>query len=111
MHVYGELSGNLISAGRLHGMLVSDYHKIQGTLTIPSVVGAETYDGPYEVTPKAWDEQVLETAHKLMTDDVTVFSRSVVTPDLTVCSFAVQSYLALRRSFYTKNYLSRCTFR
>lgn len=73
MHVYGELSGNLISAGRLHGMLVSDYHKIQGTLTIPSVVGAETYDGPYEVTPKAWDEQVLETAHKLMTDDVTVF--------------------------------------
>ena len=57
----------------MHGSLVADHHTVQGTLTIPSVVGAETYEGPYEVTPKAWDEQVLETAHKLMTDDVTVF--------------------------------------
>ena len=73
MHVYGQLSGTLTSIGRLYGTLVADHHMIQGTLTIPSVVGAETYDGPYEVTPKAWDEQVLETAHKLMTDDVTVF--------------------------------------
>lgn len=73
MHVYGELSGTLTSTGRLHGSLVGDNHKINGTLTIPSVVGAETYAGPYEVTPKAWEEQTLETAHKLMTDDVTVF--------------------------------------
>lgn len=73
MHVYGELSGTLTSTGRLHGSLVGDNHKINGTLTIPSVVGAETYDGSYEVTPKAWEEQTLETAHKLMTDDVTVF--------------------------------------
>ncbi len=73
MHVYGELSGTLTSTGRLHGSLVGDNHKINGTLTIPSVVGAETYAGSYEVTPKAWEEQTLETAHKLMTDDVTVF--------------------------------------
>lgn len=73
MHVYVELSGTLTSTGRLHGSLVGDNHKINGTLTIPSVVGAETYAGPYEVTPKAWEEQTLETAHKLMTDDVTVF--------------------------------------
>ena len=73
MHVYGELSGTLTSTGRLHGSLVGDNHKINGTLTIPSVVGAETYAGPYEITPKAWEEQTLETAHKLMTDDVTVF--------------------------------------
>lgn len=73
MHVYGELSGTLTSAGLLHGTLAGDHHKIQGTLTIPSVVGAEIYDGSYEVTPKAWQEQVLETAHKMMTDDVTVF--------------------------------------
>lgn len=73
MHVYGELSGTLTSTGRLHGSLVGDNHKINGTLTIPSVVGAETYDGSYEVTPKAWEEQTLETAHKLMTDDLTVF--------------------------------------
>lgn len=73
MHVYGQLSGTLTSEGHLHGSLVGDHHKIQGTLTIPSVVGAEVYIGAYEVTPKAWEEQVLETAHKMMTDDVTVF--------------------------------------
>lgn len=73
MHVYGELNGTLTSPGRLHGILVGDHHKIQGTLTVPSVIGAETYPGPYEVTPKAWNEQVLATEGKLMTDDVTVF--------------------------------------
>lgn len=73
MHVYGELSGNLTSAGRLHGTLVGDHHKIQGTLTIPSTPGLELYDGPYEVTPKAWEAQTLATKDKLMADDVTVF--------------------------------------
>jgi hypothetical protein len=73
MHVYGELHGTLTSAGLLHGTLVGDHHKIQGTLTIPSVVGAETYAGPYEVTPKAWEAQTLATKDKLMAEDVTVF--------------------------------------
>ena len=73
MHVYGELSGKLTSSGRLHGSLVSDHHIVQGTLTIPSTPGLELYGGPYEVTPKAWEEQILQTDGKLMTDDVTVF--------------------------------------
>ncbi len=73
MHVYGELHGTLTSAGRLHGSLVGDHHKITGTLTIPNAVGVTPYAGPYEVTPKAWEEQVLETDGLLMTDDVTVF--------------------------------------
>lgn len=73
MHVYGELNGTLTSAGLLHGSLVGDHHKIQGALTIPSTPGLELYGGPYEVTPKAWDAQVLETEGKLMADDVTVF--------------------------------------
>lgn len=30
------------------------------------------YTGLYEVTPKAYDEQILETAHKMMADNVTV---------------------------------------
>ena len=30
------------------------------------------YSGSYEVTPKAYDEQILETAHKYLTQDVTV---------------------------------------
>lgn len=73
MHVYGELSGTLTSVGRLHGTLVGDHHVVQGTLTIPNTPGLELYGGPYEVTPKAWEEQVLETEGKLMSDDVTVF--------------------------------------
>ena len=73
MHVYGQLSGTLTSVGRLSGALVGDHHVVQGTLTIPSTPGLELYGGPYEVTPKAWEEQILETEGKLMSDDVTVF--------------------------------------
>ena len=73
MHVYGELNGTLTSAGLLHGSLVGDHHKIEGTLTIPSTPGLDLYGGPYEVTPKAWTEQTLPTKNKLMEDDVTVF--------------------------------------
>lgn len=32
----------------------------------------DPYTGAYIATPKAWEEQVLETAHKTMLDDVTV---------------------------------------
>lgn len=73
MHVYGELHGTLTSVGRLQGTLVGDHHKISGSLTIPNTPGLEVYSGAYEVTPKAWEEQVLATDGKLMTDDVTVF--------------------------------------
>lgn len=38
-----------------------------------SVVSAHEYEGPYEITPKAWLDQTLETEGLLMTDDVTVF--------------------------------------
>lgn len=73
MHVYGQLSGTLTSVGRLSGALVGDRHKIHGSLTIPNAPGLEVYGGPYEVTPKAWDAQILQTDGKLMSDDVTVF--------------------------------------
>lgn len=36
-------------------------------------IAGEEYTGPYEVTPKAWVDQTLETEGLLMTDDVTVF--------------------------------------
>lgn len=32
----------------------------------------DPYTGEYVITPKAWEEQVLETKHKTMLDDVTV---------------------------------------
>jgi hypothetical protein len=73
MHVYGELHGTLTSTGRLHGTLVGDHHKIHGSLTIPNAPNIQIYSGAYEVTPKAWEEQILQTDGKLMTDDVTVF--------------------------------------
>lgn len=72
MHVYGELHGTLTSSGQLHGSLVGDHHKITGTLTIPSVVGATPYGGSYEVTPRLYT-QSLDTDGKLMQDDVTVY--------------------------------------
>lgn len=72
MHVYGELNGTLTSAGLLHGTLVGDHHKIQGTLTIPSTPGLDLYDGSYEVTPRLY-AQSLDTDGKLMRDDVTVY--------------------------------------
>lgn len=72
MHVYGELNGTLASAGLLHGTLVGDHHKIEGTLTIPSTPGLELYGGPYEVTPRLY-AQSLDTDGKLMQDDVTVY--------------------------------------
>lgn len=72
MHVYGELTGKLKGSGTISGFL-SASKGISGLLTIPSAVGVTVYDGPYEVTPKAWDDQILLTDGKLMTDDVTVF--------------------------------------
>ena len=72
MHVYGELIGNLKSSGQLSGFLNAQ-KGISGTLTIPSAAGVDVYGGPYEVTPKAYLDQTLQTAHKLMTDNVTVF--------------------------------------
>lgn len=38
-----------------------------------AVVTAETYDGSYEVIPKANQSQTLETANKLMEEDVLIF--------------------------------------
>lgn len=33
----------------------------------------DPYQGPYEVIPKAWEDQTLATKDKTMTDDVLVF--------------------------------------
>ena len=38
-----------------------------------AAIDAHEYEGPYEITPKAWVDQTLETEGLLMTDDVTVF--------------------------------------
>lgn len=38
-----------------------------------AVAGAEIYDGTYEVIPKANQSQTLETANKMMEEDVLIF--------------------------------------
>lgn len=71
MHVYGELYATLTAPGTLSGTL-SAPEGISGLLTIPSAVGVDVYDGDYLVVPKAYNDQVLETAQKLLLDNVTV---------------------------------------
>lgn len=45
----------------------------------PAVVPYEEYDGEYTVIPILNDDQVLETQHKVMRDDVTVRAIPIVT--------------------------------
>lgn len=70
MHVYGELIGNLKSSGQLSGFLNAQ-KGISGLLTIPSAVGAEVYDGPYEFTPTE-DTQTIEIEHLMATQDIVI---------------------------------------
>ena len=72
MHVYGELTGSLTGSGTLNGSLSAPM-SLSGSLSIPRGAGAVAYGGAYEVTPKAYEEQILPTTGKLMLDDVTVF--------------------------------------
>ena len=71
MHVFGELNGTLTSSGLLHGTLVGDHHKIQGTLTIPSTVLPRSYEGEYEVTPTQ-QTQTLATDSLYMRGNITI---------------------------------------
>lgn len=55
-----SFSGSLSDAGQLHGSVSTqktDYKR---------------YDGEYDITPKAYQDQILETADKLMINNVIV---------------------------------------
>lgn len=65
------LRGSL-SNGTIKGTLSQGGLKLRGRLTT-SARNVEVYSGEYNVTPKAWEETVLPTADKLLTDDVRVF--------------------------------------
>lgn len=63
--------------GRLSGIrplrgLLTPRMPLRGRLTIPTTIHMEYYQGPYEVTPRAFNPVVLPTNDKTMTDDVTV---------------------------------------
>ena len=68
----GRIIGSLGGMGQIGGGLVGS-GSLSGTLAIPEGgTPADTYMGPYEVTPRL-TSQTLETEDKLMTDDVTVY--------------------------------------
>lgn len=67
------MPGMLFPEPSLRGKL-SEIGGLKGKLSIANLdsSGKEDYDGPYHVTPTAFQEQVLRTSGKVMTDDVTV---------------------------------------
>lgn len=70
----GLLKGIIrISNPSLRCAIRSDRPELKGYINI-SRASSEVYDGDYIVTPKPYEEQVLETKSKLMVDDVTVLA-------------------------------------
>lgn len=64
----GVISGN----ANLSGSLTPEGQMLTGQIS-SDLLSAKKYTGPYEVTPRKID-QTLDTADKLLTDDVTVFA-------------------------------------
>lgn len=65
----GPLSGTLSTRGGLSGKL-SGRGALSGALSVAASV-AQTYEGPYEVTP-SFADQILSTKNYMMADNVTV---------------------------------------
>lgn len=57
---------------RLHGTLTAARGELHGTLSARSVIGAEIYDGAYSVHSEVNEVQILPTANKQLTKNITV---------------------------------------
>ena len=66
----GTLTGTVSDAQGLLGSVASEVG-LSGSLSTAYTTHAATYDGDYEITPKA-ESQELKTKQKYMIDDVTV---------------------------------------
>lgn len=64
-----SLSGTISGEDTLRGKL-SGGANLKGSICVTKEYDA--YTGKYEVTPKAFDSQVLETANKVMKENVTI---------------------------------------
>ena len=64
------LSGSISGDGQLSGTLQGDPIIISGEIS-SDILSHKKYSGPYDVIPRKV-EQTLETADKLLTDDVTI---------------------------------------
>ena len=69
-----KITGTLADIEQIEAS-ISFNENLVGDISLPAAIGviADTYEGPYTVMPSAHNDIVLETADKLMDDDVTVF--------------------------------------
>ena len=77
-----EINGTLHSPPKIRGSLTSSKATISGSLfksekigggvTVPSTLMPDVYQGEYVIEPKAFEDTVLETKYKTMTDNVKV---------------------------------------
>ena len=65
------LVGHLNPVGGLSGSLSVD-RPIGSGITIPREVGGEEYDGETIIIPKAFEDIILPTAHKVVRDNIIV---------------------------------------
>lgn len=55
------------------GFIIEDTEEFEFEFTeCFNVISGEVYEGEYDVIPKAWEMQILDTKQKTMTDDVRV---------------------------------------
>lgn len=67
LHVVGELTGSV--------SLPASHDRITGAITVPAsydYIHEEEYEGEYVVTPRPWNETILETENKILRNNVTV---------------------------------------
>lgn len=57
---------------KLHGTLTATSATLHGTLSAQSVISAEFYEGAYSVHSEANEVQILPTANKQLTKNITV---------------------------------------
>lgn len=57
---------------KLHGTLTATSATLHGTLSARTVIGAELYEGAYAVHSEAHEVQILPTANKQLTKNITV---------------------------------------
>ena len=58
--------------GELHGTLSPGRANLHGTLSAGTVIGVELYEGAYTVHSEAHEVQILPTANKQLTKNITV---------------------------------------
>lgn len=66
-----DLTGSLVPIGSLNGAM-SPMPDLKGNLSTLLMGGHEVYTGEYTITPKPFDENVLETKNKALVNDVVI---------------------------------------